>query len=144
MILNWWFADNDNDGFGGLDSIQSCQTVLQGWVLNHEDCDDQDAAINPLAEEILDNNVDENCDGNIELGVPYIRAEPLIVYPNPNRGDFVIASDDVFFYQILDQQGREVAQGILSKEKRVQLNTLSDGIYLFKSSKGVAPFVIQK
>jgi hypothetical protein len=112
--------------------------------MNNEDCDDQDAAINPLAEEILDNNVDENCDGNIEVGVSDYQAEPLMIYPNPSNGYFVVESDDVFQYQIFDQQGREVAQGTLSKEKRVQLNTLSDGIYLFKSSKGVATFVIQK
>ena len=88
--------------------------------------------------------MDENCDGNIEVGIQYLNSVPLVIYPNPNKGDFVVSSDAVLSYQILDQQGREVAQGTLSNEKRVQLNTLSDGIYLFKSSKGITTFVIQK
>jgi hypothetical protein len=144
LILNSWFVDNDSDGYGGLDSIQSCQTVLPGWVLNHEDCDDSNALINPASQEILDNDIDENCDGNIELNVLNREPVPMVIYPNPNNGEFVVKTEEPIYFEIIDQQGKVVARDMVSKEKRVQLNTLSDGIYLFKSSKGVATFVIQK
>jgi hypothetical protein len=68
----------------------------------------------------------------------------LVIYPNPNRGEFIVKTEDPIYFEIIDQQGKVVARDMASKEKRVQLNTLSDGIYLFKSSKGIASFVIQK
>jgi hypothetical protein len=144
LVLNWWFADMDNDGFGGLDSMQSCQSVMLGWSLNHGDCDDQDSTIHPLALEILDNDVDENCDGNIEVGIQYLHSVPLVIYPNPNKGEFVVRTEDPIYFEIIDQQGKVLVRDMASKEKRVQLNTLSDGIYLFKSTKGIVSFVIQK
>ena len=84
--LNWtWFyLDQDGDGFGGLDSVESCSDVLSGWVINALDCNDGDAAINPLANEIADNDVDENCDGNIATLIAEKDVyDSFYVYPNP-------------------------------------------------------------
>lgn len=63
-----FYQDLDGDGYGGenAENYNSC-TPLDGDVLNHDDCDDQDATINPGAEEICAPSavgVDDNCDGS--------------------------------------------------------------------------------
>jgi hypothetical protein len=64
-----FFADTDGDGYGDANnSIVSC-TAPVGYVSNSSDCDDNDAAINPGATEILYNNIDDDCDPTTEDGI---------------------------------------------------------------------------
>ncbi len=64
-----YYTDGDNDGFGDLNSVVSdfCNTPY--FVKNSHDCDDTDSAINPYAEEICGNTVDDNCDGDTDFVV---------------------------------------------------------------------------
>ncbi len=60
---NYWYEDQDNDGFGDLATeIQICNPP-QGYVPNGLDCNNANASINPLAIEICGNGIDDNCDG---------------------------------------------------------------------------------
>lgn len=62
-----WYADLDGDGFGDATSTSiACDAPLQ-YVADLSDCDDQDAAQNPSADEIC-NDEDDNCDGVIDEG----------------------------------------------------------------------------
>ncbi|MFT5683682.1 MAG: hypothetical protein ACI8RZ_004614 [Myxococcota bacterium] len=68
-----WYADLDEDGHPGEgDSVQACeppdgyQAAPAVW-----DCDDTDAAISPGAEEACD-ELDNDCDGDIDEGVPSV------------------------------------------------------------------------
>ena len=62
-----WFADEDGDGFGDPDAgVTSC-TQPAGHVEDSSDCDDDDAGINPDAEESC-NGVDDDCDGEADEG----------------------------------------------------------------------------
>jgi len=54
IIGNTFYADNDGDGFG-----------------DDEDCDDNNADVNPAADEICD-GIDNNCDGNIDEGLVFV------------------------------------------------------------------------
>src|SRR6185295_5069801 len=55
-------ADGDGDGFGVTsDVIYSCSQP-DGYVFEPGDCDDNNAAVNPLASEVC-NGYDDNCDG---------------------------------------------------------------------------------
>jgi len=61
--LSWW-PDKDGDGHAAEDSdeaLLACEAP-EGWVALADDCDDDDAAINPEAEEICD-ELDNDCDG---------------------------------------------------------------------------------
>lgn len=62
------YADLDGDSFGNNDiSINTC-TNYPGYVLNNWDCDDSNPLIFTGADEIC-NDLDDNCDGNIDEGV---------------------------------------------------------------------------
>ncbi|MFT5679921.1 MAG: hypothetical protein ACI8RZ_000826 [Myxococcota bacterium] len=60
-----WYADDDGDGFGDVDtSVTDCEAP-SGYVSDSDDCDDGDADINPDAEEICD-GLDNDCDGDTD------------------------------------------------------------------------------
>jgi hypothetical protein len=58
-----WYADQDGDGFGNPDQVlYSCGAPGGPTSQDNTDCNDQAAAVNPLAIEVCD-GVDNNCDG---------------------------------------------------------------------------------
>ena len=50
--------DKDADGFGAK--------TVSGKVIPGSDCDDNDNSVHPLAEEIVGDGKDSNCDGKAE------------------------------------------------------------------------------
>jgi len=57
-----WYADSDGDGYGDDDeSAVSCEAP-SGYIETAGDCDDQDPAVSPVAEEACD-RIDNDCDG---------------------------------------------------------------------------------
>src|SRR4029453_18753714 len=62
-----FYADADKDGHGNATAwTTSCQT-LSGYVETSDDCDDTVPSVHPGAEEIC-NDVDDDCDGSIDVG----------------------------------------------------------------------------
>ncbi|WP_457610802.1 putative metal-binding motif-containing protein [Lutibacter sp.] len=76
-----FYADKDNDGFGNpnsptiieIDDYNSDAPDNYSWYAG--DCDDDNDAINPLAYEIPENGIDDNCDGDTDLVEHYIDAD---------------------------------------------------------------------
>jgi len=76
-----FYTDKDGDGFGNpnspviieIDNYDSAAPSNYSWYAG--DCDDNNAAINPLADEIKGNGIDDNCDGNIDVVEYYIDAD---------------------------------------------------------------------
>jgi uncharacterized protein (TIGR03382 family) len=59
-----WYADLDGDGYGDpLAGSLACD-MPDGSVADDTDCDDGDPAVNPSAEEVWYDGVDQDCDGN--------------------------------------------------------------------------------
>jgi hypothetical protein len=60
-----WYADADADGWGdALSSSRACEAPT-GFVADATDCDDDDSAVHPSADELC-NGVDDDCDGDID------------------------------------------------------------------------------
>jgi len=58
-----WYADADGDGYGvSSDIVRGCAQP-RGYARGRGDCDDGDADVSPLSEEICGNGVDDDCDG---------------------------------------------------------------------------------
>lgn len=65
---NIWYEDADQDSFGNpMVSTMACNAP-DGYIANNADCDDTNPNINPNATEVCD-NVDNNCNGNIDEGL---------------------------------------------------------------------------
>tara|TARA_Y100000310_G_scaffold280284_1_gene299895 strand:+ start:274 stop:2385 length:2112 start_codon:yes stop_codon:yes gene_type:complete len=62
-----FYLDRDGDGYGDpATKINSCEE-LSGYILNGEDCDDTDYDVNPAAEEVCNDYIDNDCDGTIDI-----------------------------------------------------------------------------
>ncbi|MFH1467357.1 MAG: MopE-related protein [Pseudomonadota bacterium] len=60
-----WYADADGDGYGDEATTHRACMQEEGWVADHSDCDDTDAAIHPDAAEYCD-GLDNDCDGDVD------------------------------------------------------------------------------
>ena len=58
-----WYPDEDRDGFGDDASPQTSCSDLTGLLTTGGDCDDTDDTVNPDAEEVCNDRLDNNCDG---------------------------------------------------------------------------------
>jgi hypothetical protein len=61
-----WYADQDSDTYGDASNELFATEQPEGYVSNSFDCDDSDAAINPDAEEVIGDGIDNNCDAVAE------------------------------------------------------------------------------
>lgn len=63
-----WYKDADEDDYGvDTDSRRACNPGA-GWSLEAGDCDDAEAAVNPGADEICFDDIDNNCDELVDDG----------------------------------------------------------------------------
>lgn len=63
------YRDIDGDGYGAGELVNYCNYPGLNFVLNNDDCDDNNPNINPGATESCD-DVDNNCDGTVDNDVP--------------------------------------------------------------------------
>jgi len=79
LTLQSWYPDTDEDTYGddSADAVETCdEEGPDGHVLDNTDCDDEEAEINPAADEICD-GTDHDCDGEVDNGL-----ETFTWYPN--------------------------------------------------------------
>ena len=128
-----FYSDADNDTYGDpMNSVESCQTSLDGYVTNFDDCDDSNENINPSAVEILDNDVDEDCDGS-DLSATFELSNSLLnIYPNPASSYINIEVDGSldFGTKLYNLDGKLVLHA--KNNERLEIGHLDTGTYLLE------------
>ncbi len=135
-----YYTDADNDGFGtGSTGLSFCENPGIGFSTNNQDCNDTNGQINPNATDILDNGIDENCDGvDGYLGIQVVSDINIMVSPNPNAGSFTIHFNQQVSnseINLTDVNGKVVRVYKLSGDSiQISDSNLEKGVYLLKVS----------
>jgi hypothetical protein len=145
--LTVFFIDNDGDTYGNPSvSILACTQPI-GYTPNDNDCNDNDASINPDAEDIGGNGIDENCDGEIDNSIFELNAT-INLYPNPTRSELniqisnALVGNDMY---IFDAVGKLVyKQQLLSTQTTLSMSEYADGNYIFRVGEVVKRFEVMK
>ncbi|MFK7931145.1 MAG: MopE-related protein [Myxococcota bacterium] len=61
-----WYQDSDDDGYGDTTQTRRECDPGAGWSLDDGDCDDADPDVNPGADEVCFDGIDNNCDEAID------------------------------------------------------------------------------
>lgn len=86
-----YYVDADNDSFGTGTGQSLCANPGAGFATVAGDCNDNNNQIYPGAVEVLDNSIDENCDGvDGYVGIEDLTLNSFKIVPNPNNGSFAI------------------------------------------------------
>ena len=124
-----YFLDFDGDGFGDAEITLDTCTVdpPSGFVTNNEDCDDSNASINPVASDIADNGIDEDCSGYDLYMETKIIANPVV-----NNLEIRYDTDVASVLELYNSRGQLVATTNMAFDQNfvnVDMSQLMTGIY---------------
>ena len=66
LATSTYFRDADGDGYGDASSTMDWCALPEGYVSRNQDCDDSNASTSPEVEEICDDGIDNNCNGEVD------------------------------------------------------------------------------
>ena len=124
------YTDFDADGFS-----------------SETDCDDLDPNINPDAEEIPNNGIDEDCDGNdLTTSIQELQGVEIIVFPNPVEDLLVIQQSGNLDVKIklYDINGKLQLEQ-LGENPVLDMQKLKAGLYILRiEDRGSQQFILRR
>ena len=127
-----YYIDMDMDGFGDDDTeVTACEPPV-GFVTEGGDCDDTSTTVYPGASEIVNNMIDEDCDGVDLTNIHEIEGGIFNIYPNPVNNKFFITIDQSidYSYCLINVNGQRVIPSIFLKgDTQVDLSHIPKGVY---------------
>ncbi len=126
------YVDGDGDGFGVTSSEMITCELLSGYVETPDDCDDTNPTVYPGAEEVLDNDIDEDCDGSDLSDVHDLGDIQVTIFPNPVSEHIFITVSTFLNYEatLFDINGRPLTQ--INNANTILMSDYPGGIYLLQ------------
>jgi len=137
LPITTYYEDLDGDSFGSSVAIITCEILGNGFVLISGDCDDNNPNAYPGAIDVLDNGIDENCDGvDNYLSLVDLNAGDVLLFPNPTAGSFTLElpfSLENNKLLITDLNGKIVLENMFSgSSMTVDVSSLMNGCYIIQ------------
>ena len=137
LPVTTYYEDLDGDTYGSSVVITTCETLGNGFVLISGDCDDNNPNAYPGAVDVLDNGIDENCDGvDNYLSLVDLNAGDVLLFPNPTAGSFTLElsySLENNKLLITDLNGKIVVADTFSgSSMTVDVSSLMNGCYILQ------------
>ncbi len=102
------FEDADGDGYGAPGAVAFGCGHAPGLASNDRDCDDQDPAVGPHAEDLPSDGLDQDCDGFVDefgIPVPFATLDDALAAAPPGA---VVQFDEGWFLGPFDISGYDV------------------------------------
>ncbi|HMC01973.1 MAG TPA: MopE-related protein, partial [Flavobacteriaceae bacterium] len=145
LVFLDYYPDSDEDGFGDESAIaeNSCSPV-SGKVADNTDCDDTMDTVYPGAPEIINDGIDQDCDGSDQtLGIDDFNLNNVLIHPNPFSNKLSIQLPNEFInykidIELFDLIGRSIFRlHKTANDSKIVISNMDDlpsGIYLMKIS----------
>ncbi len=149
VLFTSYYTDADTDGYGTGNEMAFCADPGVGYSLTNDDCNDTNAAVNPQAEEVADNGIDDNCDG-VELGMNEQLTMSFSAYPNPTADMLVVkmTNPTAGVLMVFNAQGALVMKVQVAQQSQVtlDLSEMATGVYtlMVQDQQGVNSMPIVK
>jgi hypothetical protein len=131
-----YYLDLDSDGYGDDTTAREECSHPDGLIITGGDCDDTNPDINPAAEDIANNGIDENCDGEDAVSsIHELEQLGISLYPNPVDQLLYIQQDqlDNLNITMYNLEGKKVLSQLFSKSlNTVDVSALMSGVYIVK------------
>jgi len=135
LLPHVFYEDADGDGFGNPEvSAIFCGPMTElGYISDSTDCDDGNPLIFPGSEEVPNNGIDEDCDGNdLVTNKTQLAVNSIKLYPNPVNDFLIIEQSNPFDISVAvySISGKKIKG--YSNPKKLDVRNFEKGVYLIE------------